>query len=85
MESNVISRNGGVIRDPDEEGSALIVWGWCSAAQARLLLVQVEGRVGIPVGHLGSWVVGCRNGHPWVIEAHNSDGTLVGLLDQHVW
>jgi hypothetical protein len=84
MGNNVVSLGGSVLLGHDEEGPAQILWGWCSAAQAQLSIVQIDNRCDISVGHLGSWVVGCQSRDPWTIEARTSDGQLVGLLNQHL-
>ncbi len=85
MESNVLSLGGGVISQQNEAGPALIMWGWCNSRVAQLSLVQVQDRVSIPVGHLGSWVIGSESGAPWTIEARDNKRNLVGLATRDVW
>ena len=80
MEDNVLRLGGGVIRGPDEEGPSLIMWGWCNSTLAQVSLVHVQDRISVPVGHLGSWVIGSQSADPWTIEAYDSSG-LVGTIE----
>jgi len=85
MESNVLHVGVRVMREDEEEGPALVVSGWCSAPLARLSLVQGKDRVSIPIGHFGSWVIGCQGGDPWAVEAQDHAGTQTGFVDRNVW
>jgi hypothetical protein len=76
---------GRVTSGPEDEGPALIVWGWCSNRVARLSLIQNEESISIPVGHLGSWVVGSERGDPWRVEASDGAGNTLGFISQDWW
>ncbi len=70
---------------PEEGGPALIVWGWCSTKVVQLSLRQSHDSVIIPIGHLGSWVIGSQSKDPWTIEARDGSGNRLGSVDQHQW
>ena len=76
---------GRVTGGSEGEGPALIVWGWCSNRVARLSLVQDQDRVSIPIGHLGSWVVGSEREDQWRVEASDDAGNNLGFINQDWW
>lgn len=82
LEHKPIGWEGRVIKDPDEEGPGLIVWGWCSSKVAQLSLVQNQEIIRIPIGHLGRWVVGSELSDPYRVEALDGSGNIVGFVNQ---
>jgi hypothetical protein len=85
MEDKTVRWAGRQTNGPDDEGPALVVWGWCSNKIARLSLVQNQDSVSIPVGHLGSWVVGSERRDPWRVEASDDAGNTLGFISRDSW
>ncbi len=85
-EEGPVRWNGQVIDETPEEGRpVVIVWGWCSKEVVQLSFVQSEEKSIIPIGHLGSWVIGSESGEPWTVEAYDGAGNGLGWVTRHQW
>jgi hypothetical protein len=84
MEGKAVRWGGRLSRDDTDEGGPLfVIWGWCSAEVAKLVLLQGDDVIFIPInGHIRSWIIGNESNDPWRIEAHDSAGTVVGVASK---
>jgi hypothetical protein len=82
LDGQAIDTGGWASFGDDERGqdqAAFVVWGWHTPEVAQICLVQESGRETCEAnGHYGAWIIGTVRPDPWIIEARDGSGRVVG-------